>query len=64
MIGELVEKVDDEILKPVHMARKAEMSQTVKDLVKNSVLPEAGSPSTELYKRYAAQAKDALKFLS
>ena len=64
MIGELVEKVDEEILKPVHMARKAEMAQTVKDMMKNSVLPEAGSPSTELYKRYAAQAKDALKVLS
>lgn len=61
MTADIVEKIDEEILKPIHVTQKSEMSQKVKDLMKNSVLPEVGSPSNEVYKRYATQAKEALK---
>lgn len=59
--ADIVEKVDEELNKQVHVNQKAAMAQTVKDSMKNYVLPEAGSPNNELYKRYAAQAMDALK---
>lgn len=62
--SDIVEKVDELSAQPLHVNKKAEMAQAVKDLMKNYVLPEAGSPNNDLYKRYAAQAMDALKALS
>ncbi len=60
-IGYVVERVDEETALPIHVNKKAELAQKVKDLMKNNVLPEAGSPSSELYRRYAAKATEALK---
>lgn len=63
-IADIVENVDRVTATPHHVNEKAAMAQTVKDLMKNKVLPEAGSPNNDLYKKYAAQAKDALKVLA
>ena len=62
--ADIVEKVDEAKAQPVHVNRKAERVQAMKDLMKNYVLPEAGSPNNDLYKRYAAQAMEALKVIS
>ena len=59
--ADIVEKVDDQANVPVHVQMKAAMAQKVKDAMKNSVLPESGSPNSEQYKKYAAHAMDALK---
>lgn len=64
MLSDVVEKVDEAINTPVHVTKKAEMAQAVKDCMKNHVLSEAGSPNNELYKRYGAQAKEALKIFA
>lgn len=62
--ADIVEKVDEELSKQVHVNQKVTMAQMVKDCMKNYVLHEAGSPNNELYKRYAAQAMEALKVFS
>lgn len=64
VISELVEKVDEQIATPRHVNEKARLTQVVKDLMKQYVLPEAGSPNNDLYKRFAAQAKNAMQSLN
>lgn len=64
LIADFTEKVDEQMRSPRHVDEKAKMSQTIKDLMKDVVLPEAGSPNNDLYKRYAAQAKNALQQLN
>ncbi len=59
--ADIVDKVDQELHKQLHVNQKAAMAQGIKDAMKNYVLPEAGSPNNDLYKRYAAQAMDAIK---
>lgn len=61
LIEDLVEKVDEQMNTPVHVNQKQAMAQAVKEAMKNHVLPEAGSPNNEVYKKYAAHAMDAMK---
>lgn len=60
MVDSLIEKIDEDIKAPRHMQKTAEMIDTVKGLMKNKVLSEAGSPTHEVYKKYAAKAKEAM----
>ncbi len=64
LISEISEKIDKLIVIPRHVNEKSKMAQIIKDLMKNVVLPESGSPNGEQYKRYAAQAKNALQKLN
>ena len=60
---QLIEEVDEEVAKPRHVTEKADMAGKVKAIVKDTVLPEAGSPNTPLFKRYSAKALEALEAL-
>lgn len=64
LIESLVEKIDEDIKQPRHVQKKAEMSETIKSLMKDKVLPEVGTPTHELYKRYAAKAREAMELVS
>lgn len=64
VIENLVEKIDEDIRQPRHVQKKAEMSDTIKALMKDKVLPEVGSPTHEMYKRYAAKAREAMETVS
>ena len=56
----LVEKIEEDLQQPKHVQKKAEMADTIKGIMKEKVLPEAGSPTHEVYKKYAAKAKEAM----
>jgi len=62
--ADIVEKTEEQMATPLHVNQKAVMALAIKSLMKDYVLPEAGSPGNELYKRYASQAMEAIKFLS
>lgn len=59
----LVEQIDAEISKPRHIQEKTKMAEIIKSCVKDYVLPESGSPTTETYKRFSNQALKALEKL-
>lgn len=63
-IEQLVDDVDKALATPRHVNEKAAMADTVKLLVKNHVLPEAGSPTSPLFKRYSEKAMAALEALA
>lgn len=57
---DLVEKVDTALSEARHVNEKAAMAEVVKGLIKNNVLPETGSSTNAMFKRYSEQAMAAL----
>lgn len=60
----IVEKVDRLLSESRHVDENARMSGFIKTIMKEYVLPESGSPSSTIYKKYAEQAKAALEILN
>lgn len=56
----IVETVDTKMKEQRHVNANKEANDTIIGIVKNSVFPEAGSPTSPLYKKYAEQAKSAM----
>lgn len=58
---QLIDDVDNALQQPRHVNEKAEMVEKIKGIVKNFVLPEAGTPGSPVFKRYSEQAAAALE---
>lgn len=60
---QLIDDVETALQTPRHVSEKEAMANTVKVTVKDTVLPEAGTPSSPVFKRYSEQAMAALEAL-
>lgn len=61
VLENLVEKVDEDLKVQKHVQTKAERAEKVKSLMKDKVLPEVGTPTHEMYRRYAGKAREAME---
>lgn len=59
--NDLVDKVNQLNGEQRHVNDNKDAAEAIKNAVRNYVFPEAGSPSSPTYKRYAAQAQVALE---
>lgn len=59
--NDLIEKVDKKIAEPRHVRVNKEAADAIINVMRNFVFPEAGSPTSPLYRRYSDQAQAALE---